>query len=205
MPPIVTPRTTFSFERIGLPVPKYTIGIYQNGQGTYMGDQVATFAAGTAAQPATSAFDHRFVLTSGTTDKIFKLSGELSHFNKTCASKAKNVADTGTKILSYAGPDGSGSCTYNYSDNKDVQALTDIFQGLAETMDQGRSLDHLHRFDRLGLDAAIKFLADEVKEGHALEVGTIAPSLRSIASDPDVMERVRNRASALLALIPASR
>jgi hypothetical protein len=46
------------------------------------------------------------------------------------------------------------------------------------------------------------FLAQEVSAGHALEVGTIAASLRSITADPDVMERVRTRAGALLAQIP---
>jgi hypothetical protein len=63
-------------------------------------------------------------------------------------------------------------------------------------------LDRLHRYDRLGLDAAMTFLAQEVSAGHALEVGTIAASLRSITADPDVMERVRTRAGALLAQIP---
>jgi hypothetical protein len=131
------------------------------------------------------------------------LGKKLDRFNVQCASKAKNIADTGTKTLSYSAPDGSGSCTYNYSENKDVQSLTEIFEGMAETMDEGRQLDHLHRYDRLGLDSAMTFLAEEVTAGHALEVGTIAASLRSIAEDADVMQRVRARARTLLALVPA--
>ena len=83
-----------------------------------------------------------------------------------------------------------------------MQALTELFQAMAETMDRGRELDHLHRFDRLGLDAATKFLSDEIAAGNALEVGTIAPSLHSIAADTDLMQRVRARAQALLALVP---
>jgi hypothetical protein len=142
-------------------------------------------------------------ITPATTDRIFALSQKLDRFNVACASKAKNIADTGTKSLSYSGPDGTGSCTYNYSENKDVEELTGIFQGMAETMDEGRALDRLHRFDRLGLDAAMAFLAQEVSAGRALEVGTIAASLRSIADDADVMQRVRARARTLLALLPA--
>ena len=121
----------------------------------------------------------------------------------TDAGKAKNIADTGTKLLTYTGPDGAGSCTYNYTENKDVQALTDTFEAIAETMDRGRELDHLRRFDRLGLDAAITFLAQEVSEGRALELGTIATSLRSITANPELIQRVRMRASKLLELIPA--
>jgi hypothetical protein len=142
-------------------------------------------------------------ITPATADKIFALGRKLDHFNITCASKAKNIADTGTKTLSYSAPDGTGSCTYNYSENKEVEELTGMFQGMAETMDEGRILDHLHRFDRLGLDDAMTFLAQEVSAGRALEVGTITASLRSIADDADVMQRVRARARTLLALVPA--
>ena len=70
-------------------------------------------------------------------------------------------------------------------------------------MDEGRTIDHLHRYDRLGLDAELESFSREVSEGRALELGTIAPTLRSIADDPDVMQRVRTRASALLTLVPA--
>jgi hypothetical protein len=151
------------------------------------------------AQP----FRSQVNISPATADRIFALGQKLDRFNITCASKAKNIADTGIKTLSYTAPDGSGSCTYNFSENKDVESLTAIFQGMAETMDEGRQLDHLHRFDRLGLDAAITFLAQEVSAGHALEMGTIAESLRSIADDEDVIQRVRARARTLLALAPA--
>jgi hypothetical protein len=194
------PRVVFAFDRKGLPVPKYQLTINEDGSGLYEGQSVLeTSDSPNSPDPPSQSFRRPLNISPTTVAQVFKLSQQLDHFNKVCASKAKNIADTGTKTLSYAGPDGSGSCTYNYTESKDVQALTDTFQGIAETMDRGRELDHLHRFDRLGLDAAIKFLADEVSEGHALEIGTIAASLRSIASDPDVMERVRTRANALLA------
>ena len=51
--------------------------------------------------------------------------------------------------------------------------------------------------------AALEFLTQEVTAGHALEIGTIETSLRSIAGDADVMQRVRTRANALLARVPA--
>jgi hypothetical protein len=206
-PPTATtgPRVTFAFERKGLAVPKYQIVINRDTTGSYQGEVVQhASGAGVSAQMAPQEFHRQINISGATVARIFKLADQLDHFNKTCASKAKNIADSGTKTLTYSGPDGTGSCTYNYSEIKDVQALTDIFQAIAETMDQGRELDHLHRFDRLGLDAALKALADELGEGRALEVGTIATSLHSIAADPEVMERVRTRASAMLAQINAN-
>jgi hypothetical protein len=75
--------------------------------------------------------------------------------------------------------------------------------GIAETMDEGRELDRLHRYDRLGLDDAMAALSAEVSAGRALGLETIAGTLRALADDAEVMQRVRARASALLRLIPA--
>jgi hypothetical protein len=194
----------FAFERQGLAVSKYRFTVHSDGSAVYEGEEVpsASGVAPAADNPA-QPFRNQVNITPATTYRIFALSKKLDRFNLTCASKAKNIADTGTKTLSYSAPDGTGSCTYNYSENKDVEELTGIFQGMAETMDEGRALDHLHRFDRLGLDDAMAFLAREVSAGRALEVGTIASSLRSIADDADVIQRVRARARTLLALVPA--
>jgi hypothetical protein len=134
------------------------------------------------------------------------MAAQLDHFNTVCASKAKNIADTGTKTITYAGPEGSGSCTYNYTEVKELASLTETFQGITETLDVGRQLDHLHRFDRLGLDAEMAYLKQEVTAGRALELQTIDETLRSIVQDADVMARVRARASAMLTQIaPAER
>jgi hypothetical protein len=197
------PTYSFSFERDGLPVPTYIVVIARDGSGRYAGTEVTLPARASDPAPAPQPFGREFNVTPATAGKIAELAHGLHNFSVTCASKAKNIADTGRKRLTYLGPDGRGSCDYNYTENKNVQALTDIFQGVAETMDQGRRLDFLHRYDRLGLDDAIAFLAQEVSSGRALEIGIIAPSLHAIAEDEEVMQRVRARASSLLALTPA--
>jgi hypothetical protein len=116
-----------------------------------------------------------------------------------CASKAKNIADTGKKTLSYKGSDGQGSCLYNYSESKGVTQLTDLFQAIAFTMDEGRKLEFMHRFDRLGLYSEIDILNREINDKRALEVGNIAPALQAIIADEDLMQKVRERAARLLA------
>lgn len=197
------PSVEFRFERPGMAVPRYAITLREDAHGQYRGEQVE---AGTQLNsPSVSQqFDIAFVLSPAIAAKIFALSSKLKYFNLTCASLAKNIAATGAKTLHYSGSDGaSTSCSYDYSDNKDVQALTEMFQGVAETMDQGRRLDFLHRYDRLGLDHAMTTLASEANAGRALELITIAESLRSIADDAAVMQRVRVRATALLSTIPA--
>jgi hypothetical protein len=194
---------SFAFERAGLSVPKFTMRVSEDGSGTYQGEEAPPVSPYPGVSTPTEPIDRGFTVSSATAHKVFALARDLHNFNVACASKAKNIADTGKKTLSYKGADGVGSCVYNYSENKNVEQLTEIFQGLAATMDEGRRLDHLHRYDRLGLDAALTFLAQQVAEGRALELGTIQATLRSIAADADVMQRVQTRASALLAMIPA--
>jgi hypothetical protein len=143
--------------------------------------------------------NQQITLSAATTAKVFKLARSLNRFDIACASKAKNIADTGKKTLSYVGPDGRGtSCIYNYSEEKNVTVLTDMFLAIAFTLDEGRKLEFLHRYDRLGLDAEMITLAHEVDEGRAMELGTIAPTLDVIASDTALIQRVRLRAAKLL-------
>jgi hypothetical protein len=194
-------EVSFAFERTGLPVPRFTLTVNRNGLGTYTGDQAQPVVRGVPAQPATLAFERKFALSSQTTRRIFALADELEHFNIACAAKAMYMADTGTKTLTYAAPGTTHSCTYNYTENKNVSALTGLFLAIAETMDEGRALDHLHRYDRLGLDAELQSFSREVAEGRAVELGTIASTLRAIAEDADLMQRVRTQARALLTMV----
>jgi hypothetical protein len=194
-------QVSFQFERAGLPVPRYTLEIHEDGTGRYQADEAATVPSQSSSAVqyvGGKHIDRAIVLSPATVAKIFKQARSLDRFNVACDSKAKNIANTGKKTLTYAGPDGRGSCEYNYSDNKNVTALTDILLAIAFTLDEGRRLEFLHRFDRLGLDAEISSLAREEKEGRALELGTIAPTLTAIASDTALMQRVRLQAGKLL-------
>ena len=192
-------QVSFDFDRVGLSVPKFTIVVHEDGTGTYQA-QVAAVSGG-ATQPAVAgpAVNRPIRISQPTTETIFKTARSLDRFNLECASKAKNIADTGKKVLSYSGPDGQGSCRYNYSENKSVAQLTDIFQAIAFTMDEGRKLDFMHRFDRLGLYSELDVLSQEVNEKRALELGNIAPALKSIVADEELMQRVREHAAKLLA------
>lgn len=199
-----TAQVSFHFERPGVSVPKFTLTVDQAGNARYEADEVVVARGGAEADPPpTQHLDRTVTLSKATTDRVFATARALDWFNIACASKAKNIADTGKKTLLYQGPNGEGSCTYNYSDSKSVIQLTDIFLGIAATLDEGRELDRLHRYDRLGLDAAMGFLAQQASQGRALELGTIQATLRSIADDAEVMQRVRTRANTLLALVPA--
>jgi hypothetical protein len=193
------PEVSFQFERIGLPVPKFTIVVHEDGTGSYQAQLAAVSAGAGQTSAAGPPVNKAIKLSSPTTQTIFTTAHALDRFNIECNSKAKNIANTGKKTLSYKGADGQGSCLYNYSENKGVAQLTDTFQAIAFTMDEGRKLEFLHRFDRLGLYSEMDVLSHEVQEKRALELGNIAPALKAIIADEALMQRVRERAAHLLA------
>lgn len=192
-------EVTFQFDRTGLPVPRFTLRIREDGTGSYQADQAEIAATATSMRgQAAKHIDRPINLTSGTVTKILKAARAANYFNIECASKAKNIADTGKKTLSYTGADGSGSCTYNYSENKTVDTLTNTLLSIAYTLDEGRRLEFLHRYDRLGLDAEMISFAQELEAGRALELGTISPVLAAIADDTALIQRVRLKAQKML-------
>jgi hypothetical protein len=204
-PPAVTnaaatqAEVSFHIERSGLPVPKFTLRVREDGTGSYQAEEVeGPSDRGTVRYAEARHIDRTLNLTSDTVTRIFKAARELKYFDVDCASRAKNIANTGEKTLSYSGADGKGSCVYNYSEDKLVRMLTGDFLSIAETLDEGRRLAFLHRYDRLGLDAETIALEQAAAAGRATEFGTIAPVLSSIAGDPAVMERVRLRVARLL-------
>ena len=193
-------EVTFRFVREGLPVPRFTLRVREDGTGSYQADQAARSSGDSMMRgEAAQHIDRTLTVSPPMVAKIFNAARSANRFDLACASKAKNIADTGTKTLSYSGADGSGSCVYNYTENKNAVLLTDVFLGIASTMDEGRRLEFLHRYDRLGLDSEMNSFSQEVTEGRALELGTISAALSAIAEDAAVIERVRLRAAKMLA------
>jgi hypothetical protein len=195
-------EVSFQFEHPALPVPRFMVKLREDGVGRYEVEQAERAATSNSMRGEEARhIDRTMQLQPETVTKIFKEARELNYFDRECASKAKNIADTGKKILSYTGADGRGSCAYNYSDDKRVMKLANTFLAIAYTMDEGRKLEFLHRYDRLGLDAEMNTLTQEAAAGRALELGTISQTLTEIAGDMAVMQRVRQRAERLLAEI----
>jgi hypothetical protein len=193
----------YHFERPGLPVPEFTLTVHEDGSGSYAATYTAPpvdsrYASPAAVAAAPTKITRPISLSQATTARLFERVRATNHLQGGCESKQKNIANSGAKTISYTGSDGNAACTFNYTENKSVASVSDTFQAIAETLDEGRSIDLKHRYDRLGLDRELANLADAVHEGRAVEVATIAPILQSLLDDSQVMERVRKRAAGLL-------
>ena len=200
--PAAQARVSFTMDRAGVDVSHLVLTVNADGSGSYealAAPETLSSRYGTEATSVTPESIRREIhLSAAGVAKVFAGAHATDLFHASCNSKAKNIADTGRKTLSYEGPDGKGSCTYNYSENKVVGGLTDYFQGVAYTIEEGRRLEFRHRYDRLGLDQEMATLTAQADAGRAPELGTIAAVLDSLVADGDLLERVRLRARKLL-------
>jgi hypothetical protein len=128
---------------------------------------------------------------------VFQTAYSHKLFNEKCDSHLK-VAYQGTKTLRYNGPRGSGSCSFNYSKDRDIQALGDSVMAVEQTIMEGARLELLLKHDPLGLDAEMNYLVEAAKDGRAQQICVIRSILTELASDPAVLNEVRKRADFLL-------
>ncbi len=194
-------RIRFHLVRPGLAVPEYTFVVDESGKGTYT-------AVGVPSRASTNKYSvnpvglaqrvQSLTLNKLAIDKVFGLAREADTF-RSCASKRKNIADTGDKELSFHNDTGIDlSCSFNYSESKPVVELTTIFESMAFTLDEARKMEGEEKFDRLGLDGEMTVLVEAVKGGRAMGLSNIQGLLQGLVDDPAVLERVRVQAGKLL-------
>ncbi len=186
---------TFRFEwSQGFPWLSYTIEVQSDGRTHFSG------VANPAEMPADTD-QQDFTMPHDTLQTIFDSAVRLHYFQADYDSHLKKIAQTGKKTLEYRSAETHGSMSFNWSENADVQELTRIFQGVALTLDYGRKLAFQYRFDRLGMNQRLRQL-EEAQAGHHVEaLNAIAPILRKIADDPNMMNISRESARHLLHII----
>jgi len=139
-----------------------------------------------------------FVMSDANRQRVFDSARKLNYFQGDFDSHLKHIAQTGAKTLVYKSAKVRGSTTYNYSPNPDVQQLTQLFLGLATTLDFGRKLAWNYRYDKLGMNQSLREL-EELRANHQVdELSAIESILRKIASDPSLMHISRQSAQQLL-------
>jgi len=191
------PVIQVDFSNPGLSPSQWTMTLHADGSGHFR-SQMGKAPDDGQQELGIPAVDRDIQVRAGFAQSVFDAAQRHNWFNEPCESHMK-VAFQGWKMLSYTGPHGSGSCTFNYSRDKEIQTLGDSLEAVAETILEGARLELLLQHDRLGLDAEMEFLTEAVGDGRAQQVCAIQAILEQLAEDDSVLERVRKRARALLA------
>jgi hypothetical protein len=189
---------TVSFDRVWEPITpqEFTISTKTDGPASYVSrNPLKPVAAGEEKEPD---YALEFTMSPANQRKIFRLAEQANYFKGDFDFKAHRMADTGKKTLTYADETRHFQTIYNYSENKAIQELTNIFLGISNTIEHGRKLEFLHKYDKLGLEAELKAMEDAASSQNLAEIQVIAPTLKSIADDSAVLNIARQRAKRLL-------
>src|SRR6478672_12935008 len=127
-----------------------------------------------------------FTLSARNQERLFRDAREANYFNGDFSYKKHAVATTGKKTLTYADPNRYFETAYDYSENRAIQEITNIFVGISATIEHGRKLQFLHRFDKLGLEDELKGMEAAMESHNLAELQIIRPTLESIAGDASV-------------------
>jgi hypothetical protein len=141
-----------------------------------------------------------FTMSDANRRKIFALAEQARFFDGQFDYTKHAIANTGKKTLSYADSSRHFQTAYNWSENAAIEQLTKIFGGISSTIEHGRKLKFLRRFDKLGLEAELKGMELLAENQGLAEIQIIAPMLESIANDSAILNIARQRARRLLAL-----
>jgi hypothetical protein len=194
---------SFAFTNPALSPAAFRIEFDASGAGHYHSEP------GSASPPDAQGvlpqtFDQQIEIRAPLREQLFALAHSRHFLAGECDSRQHKVAFTGNKTISYTGPEGQKSCTFNWSPDPQLTKVAGDFIAISQTLEEGRKLRLAYLHDRLSLDAELETLANSVKAGTALELENIAPELQAIASDGAVMKRAQMRATALLAGTPAA-
>lgn len=190
------PTVTYTQDFEGANPSHYQITVTRDGHGTY----ISNGQLSREAQPA-DLTPVAFEISDAVKSQIFDFAKRTHYFEGKVDSGKPNIANTGTKTLSYHDEKHATKATYNYSENPGIEQETGIFQNLSTTLEFGRRLTFFHKYQKLALDDELKKMDDLRRDGMLGDVQAIAPILRDIAHDPRVMNVTRSRALRLLATI----
>jgi len=144
-------------------------------------------------------FTLEFTMSAANREKLFRYAKEANYFDGDFAFRKHVVSSTGKKTLTYADQVRRFETSYDYSENKMIAEITTIFQGISNTIEHGRKLQFLRRFDKLGLEEELKGMESLAESNYLFELQLIAPTLENIANDPAILNIARQRARRLLA------
>lgn len=190
-------EVTIEYTNPGISPAHWTLTLRPDGSGHFHSESGHAVTAD-AKEMEVPEVDRDIHVQPGFAAKVFETARQSKWFKMDCESHQR-VAFEGWKKLSYSGPEGQGSCTFNYSHDKEIQELGDSLVGVEETLTEGARLEMLLEHDRLGLDHEMQSICEGAKDGRMQQISAIREILERLANDDEVLDRVKKQAKTLLA------
>jgi hypothetical protein len=137
--------------------------------------------------------------------KIIELAADLKNFDITGLDIHKKIANLGQKTFRYEHDGEVHETTFNYTLNAPANQLMQIFEGLARQQGDLALLERSVKYDRLGVNDALRQFESDMDHRLLPEPERLLPVLDQIAADYHFVDIARTRARALAESIRNSR
>jgi len=180
--------TFFTMERFGVMVPAYTVVVLDDGALKYWEN----------ADPRSPAAQRAPWLKVSMATTRTLAAAESSIRSGACMAHTRAMGFGGKATMIAWSAAGYATCSFASSSDPAIASASAAFQAMGEMLQGGERIDRDHHGDRLGLERDLDELIDKAKAGKAIEPQLIAAALDSIANDDALVDRVRQKAEALL-------
>ena len=110
----------------------------------------------------------------------------------------KKVADLGRKTIRFEMGRQQREVTFNYTENKTLQEINDIFENLVEQEKLLFEIEFALKYDRLGVPKKLDVLEREFSANRIVAPERFKPILKKISEDDSLMNLARKEARKLL-------
>jgi hypothetical protein len=146
-----------------------------------------------------------FEVGSAVRQKIIELAADLKNFAIADLDIQKRIANLGQKTFRYERDAEVHETTFNYTLNTSANMLMQIFEGLARQQSDLVLLERRVKYDRLGVNDALRQFESDMDHRLLPEPERLLPVLDQIGADSHFVEIARTRARAIAERIRTSR
>jgi len=170
--------------------PEYiAINVDAGGSGTYEGRKLDESQA-QGPRP--------FQLSSGTTERIFALAGQLHDFQGIELESHKKVANLGEKTFTYQQGGALNRVVFNYTENRTARDLVDVFESIGTVEQHIAALEFEMRYDPLNLSQELLQIQAELKEKTLTDPQMLVPTLEKITHGARFLHLAQSRAQEIM-------
>jgi hypothetical protein len=192
--PLPTTSIQFLKEQKGGPYERFKIVLDEQGRGTFE----ATPSAG-------DLLTRSFEVSANTMQQLLAAFDAVKFLSSTEDYESHlKVADMGWKTIILAREGKSREVRFNYTTNKQVNALADFLSGLAVAVLRRDALEHSMKYDKLGLPDQLNALQAEMNSRWLTEPEMLLPVLQKISSNSTYFNIVQRKARALILQIESA-
>lgn len=169
----------------------YSLVIDSSGMATYE-------SAPSSLESTGVPYTVEFQVTDRTRREVFNIARQLNFLDETIKAATEYPANHRVRTLVYHYTQVNRELTYTSTSNSDVEEMTSILEGIAETLEAGRKLAYFHAHDPKRLGDELNRIESEADRRRLRELQALAATLNGIHLDPSLPSDVRGRAETLL-------